>query len=500
MTERKIAREHRQSRLEISPAERQESAVSFGHAILTFRFGLEGMISRCLVAGRPKVLAMTVCLVALIVLADWSVGNSVSLGVLYVLPMMLGAVVLRHFETAVLAIVCSLLRSWFDTPGSQAEIVLRFVFAFVAYFSSALFVTALVRNRELVVDHLDTVQREQDLRHSAEEQLKLLVESSPAAILTVDGKGIVLAANNAANAMFAMREAQNLLGKDIQSYLPVLSDALHFQIGPEAFRTAAQCQGRRENGDIFLAHTWFSSYLASEGPRLAAIVVDSSEEMRDREEQNLRELLEYNRITAAALSHEVRNVSAAINLLSTNLKEKHRLALDEDYQALSNLIGGLEKVTSLHLHARANPALEEVSLKAVLDNLRIIIESEWRDMEGTIRWPSLVLMPTVLADPHGLLQAFLNLVQNSYRAVQQSGSKELTVTVSVASGRALIQLLDSGPGIAAPERLFQPFQPGTDGAGLGLYISRAIVRSYGGELRFEPRPLGSCFVIELQVV
>jgi signal transduction histidine kinase len=52
--------------------------------------------------------------------------------------------------------------------------------------------------------------------------------------------------------------------------------------------------------------------------------------------------------------------------------------------------------------------------------------------------------------------------------------------------------------VAAPERLFQPFQQGAEGSGLGLYISRAVVRSYGGELRFEPTPSGTLFVVELQ--
>ena len=66
------------------------------------------------------------------------------------------------------------------TPGSGAEVSLRFAFASLAYFCSALFVTALVRNRTLVVEHLGKVEREQALRHEAEEQLSILVESSPA--------------------------------------------------------------------------------------------------------------------------------------------------------------------------------------------------------------------------------------------------------------------------------------------------------------------------------
>jgi two-component system, LuxR family, sensor kinase FixL len=458
------------------------------------------MIAYCLQAGRTKVLSVAACLVVLIVLADRAVGNSVSLGVLYIFPIVLAAVVLAPLETAALSVFCSLLRAWFDTPGSRAEVVLRFIFATLGYFASGLFVTALVRNRELVVQHLNTVQQEQQLRRSAEEQLKLLVESSPAAILTIDGAGVVLAANFAANAMFDPHENRSLQGQNIGGYLPVLSDAVRFQIGPETFRTAAQCQGRRENGDIFLAHTWFSSYLAPEGTRLAAIVVDSSEEMRAREEQNLQQLEEYNRIAAAALSHEVRNVCAAINLLSLNLREKYRLDPDADYQGLTNLIGGLEKVAALDLHSRGSRALEEISLQTVLDNLRIIIEPEWREMGGIIRWPRLQSPPNVCADAHGLLQVFLNLVRNSYRAIQDSMVKELAIHILVKSGQAAVQLHDSGPGIPNPEHLFQPFRHGAEGSGLGLYISRAMVRSYGGDLRFEPSAAGACFTIELQVV
>jgi C4-dicarboxylate-specific signal transduction histidine kinase len=84
--------------------------------------------------------------------------------------------------------------------------------------------------------------------------------------------------------------------------------------------------------------------------------------------------------------------------------------------------------------------------------------------------------------------------------VQQSDTRELCVSVSVKDQRAYVRVQDSGPGVIAPESLFQPFQPGAEGTGLGLYVSRAVVRSYGGELRFEPSEKGSRFVVELQVV
>jgi two-component system, LuxR family, sensor kinase FixL len=461
---------------------------------------LDAMIAFCLRAGKIKISLTTALLVVVVAFADWAAGKTVSLGVLYIFPMMLGAVILGPLEIAGLALVCASLRHVFDVPSSSTEAMLRFAFASVSYFASGLFVTALVRNRELVVEHLTKIQREQELRRVAEEQLRVLVESSPAAILTLDQDGVILAANRAANSLFLIPDAQTIEGRPIAPYLPVLSDALRLEIGPEAFRTAAQSQGRRENGDIFLADTWFSSYTTPEGTRLAAIVVDSSEEMRDREEQNLKQLMEYNRIAAFGVSHEVRNFCGTISLLSSNLRDKHNLAGDEDYQGLVTLVKGLERIASFALHSRVHDAVEEVALRTVLDHLRIMIEPDWQEMDGTVKWDLPDTIPAVVADPHGLLQVFLNLAQNSLRAAGETPVRKLEVTVLPGAERVLVFFQDSGPGVEEPERLFQPFQAGADGTGLGLYISRAIVRSYGGDLRFDPSTRGCCFVVELPVV
>jgi two-component system, LuxR family, sensor kinase FixL len=107
-------------------------------------------------------------------------------------------------------------------------------------------------------------------------------------------------------------------------------------------------------------------------------------------------------------------------------------------------------------------------------------------------------LPTVVADSHGLLQAFLNLAHNSHSAVLDRPVRELNISVHIKHDRVAIHFGDTGPGVSMPGQLFQPLQRGADGSGLGLYVSRAVVRSYGGELRFEPQAPGSCFVVELQ--
>jgi signal transduction histidine kinase len=61
----------------------------------------------------------------------------------------------------------------------------------------------------------------------------------------------------------------------------------------------------------------------------------------------------------------------------------------------------------------------------------------------------------------------------------------------------VVRFRDTGPGVAHPEELFRPFQPGAHSSGLGLFVSRAIVRAHGGSLRYSPEAEGSCFAVEL---
>jgi two-component system, LuxR family, sensor kinase FixL len=446
-------------------------------------------------AGKIKTLVLVVLLVAAISISDSRIEPS--LGVFYIVPMTIAALALGPLEIVILAGVCAVLRLLFDYPGSATEAVLRFLLAAVAYTVTGLFVTVLVRNREVAIAHLAQIQKEQGLRKVAEDQLRVLVESSPAGILTLSENGVIVASNTAADNLFAIQNGQSLIGRSIRDYLPVLADALQFDTGSEPFHTAAQCQAHRQNGEIFLAQTWFSTYGSAEGKHLAAIVVDGSEEMREREEQNLQQLSASSRIMAGAVSHEIRNLCGAISLVYSNLRAKQTFS-DEHFQALGNLVQGLERIASLDLQSRMQEALTPVPLQQVLDNLRILIEEDWVESGAVIHWNFPKTIPWVLADSHGLLQVFLNIVQNSYRAMQGSAVRELKITASIHKDRTVVHFEDTGPGVAAPEKLFQPFQNGADSTGLGLYVSRAILRSYGAELRLESCSKGACFAAELQ--
>jgi signal transduction histidine kinase len=231
---------------------------------------------------------------------------------------------------------------------------------------------------------------------------------------------------------------------------------------------------------------------------LAALVVDASEDLREREESGLQQLLAGSRILAGAVSHEIRNVCGAISVIRENLMRSDVLRSNKDFDALGSLIDTLSKIASLELR-QSSKALEigAVDLRATLDDLRIVLESYCEEAGISLHWQIPVKVPFVLADRHSLLQVLLNLTKNSERALAAAQLKVITFSVVVSAKTVSIRITDTGPGIKSLEKLFQPFQKGADSTGLGLYLSRAFMRSFRGDLRHDPEARGCSFVLDL---
>jgi PAS domain S-box-containing protein len=114
-------------------------------------------------------------------------------------------------------------------------------------------------------------------------------------------------------------------------------------------------------------------------------------------------------------------------------------------------------------------------------------------------------LPEVYGDEHQLQQVFLNIVNNAYDAVCESGRKgEISVTTATVDGFAEIRFTDNGNGIRHPERVFDPFFTTKDigkGTGLGLSICYGIVHEHGGDITCQnnigPESSGAMFAIKL---
>jgi PAS domain S-box-containing protein len=199
--------------------------------------------------------------VVAIALVDWWTKPYVSLGFLYLFPIMLSAAFLPRWGVILLGIGCAVLSDLFSSLDPSGE-AFRLSFEALALAGSGLFVSELVRNRRLTTE--------------AQERLRILVETSPAAIVTINDHGFIELANAAATELFCPREG-TLVGHPVAAFLPELHHALRREEGPQ-FRTSMQCRGHRDNGESFMADVWFSTYKEGSAPKLAAIIGEVSEE------------------------------------------------------------------------------------------------------------------------------------------------------------------------------------------------------------------------------
>jgi two-component system, LuxR family, sensor kinase FixL len=442
-------------------------------------------------ANRTRLLIVAGLLVTLIAALDWATKAYISLGFLYLFPIIIVGGFLSRTKIVVAAFGCALLQEAFSNlPENEA--LVRLILSSAGFIGTGLLISELIRNRRIVLQHVEELENEVRLRHDAEEQLQILVESSPAAIVTIDATGAILLANQAAQQLLAPSAAP-LRGQRIDAYLPALQTAVESQLA-RSFRTTLQCKGQRSTGEAFLAGVWFSTYGTISGPRLAAVVVDLSDDLRDREDLSLDSLLKNSRILMSAVAHEVRNLCGAALVVHKNLSRFAELEHNQDFQALSTLIQSLERISALGVRSSPVDTAAPVELTSALDELRVLIEGVYHESGMAIDW-RLASMPLVRADRYGLIQVFLNLARNSRRAMESTEVKRLSIGTAAENGTVVIRFEDTGTGVASPEDLFRPFQPGAHSTGLGLYVSRAIMRSFGGELLYEPRTQGCCFAV-----
>ena len=439
-------------------------------------------------------------LIAIIALVDWRVRANVYFGFLYVFPMLLAGTVLPRWPLAPIAVLCTVLSEVFDpfnfvlNTDLPQDILLFSTLAGMGFYSREVTV-----NRQRELENLQKIEKEVAARREVEEQLEFLIQSSPVAVLVMSTGGEILIGNSSAHHLFRLKEGE-LIGRNIARYVPALGRVPSGENSSQTFRTEMQCRGERDNGEIFLANVYFSTYRTAMGPRLAALVVDASEDLRDRAEHGLEQLMAGSRILVGAVSHEVRNVCSAIGVIYENLARNGCFGKNQDFEALGSLVETLKKIASLELRQSTRGfQAQVVDLTEVIDDLMIVLEPYCAESDITMHWNIPGNLPCVWADRHSLLQVFLNLTKNSQRALEAADLKRIDVSVVVEPQVVWMRVCDNGPGIASPEKLFQPLQKGAESTGLGLFLSRALMRSFGGDLRHDPQAAGCCFVIELPI-
>jgi putative PEP-CTERM system histidine kinase len=205
---------------------------------------------------------------------------------------------------------------------------------------------------------------------------------------------------------------------------------------------------------------------------------------------------EFNRRIAFVM-HDIKNLASQLSLLARNA-EKHAEKPEFRADMLVTLRNSTEKLEGLLARlGRYGAQAERAQPVAVASLLAdVAARSAGRHEVVVIERPSC----EILADPEGLEQALLHLVQNAIEA--SSADAPVFLDTRVEETTAVIEVVDAGCGMSAEfvrTRLFKPFHSSKPGGfGIGAFEARETIRAMGGWLDVETREgLGTRFLVRL---
>lgn len=342
----------------------------------------------------------------------------------------------------------------------------------------------------------------------SEAEQRALLATAPDAVLAANLAGQITSANLAAQRLFNVT-GPGILGTTLSGWFPTLS----VHDGVERHRLG----GVRANGERFPAEI---ACVRLEPPARAGhllIVRDMTD--HDRAQTQLRErdtaLSRAMRFAlagelATAVTHEL---NQPITALVSYLKAIEILAAPLETHD-SRLVETLRKATRESLRAsdvlkRLRDFYRSGAVNATLIDVEASVAevlSAFADRAARLGAEvsrEIRVIQQVSTDRIQLQMVLHNLVANALDAVAdvETGRRRVHVTVAAQHGQLQVLVSDTGRGVL-PEiqnRLFEPFVTSKlDGMGLGLAISRTLLRSQGGELRLDASGVGgACFCVEL---
>jgi signal transduction histidine kinase len=367
---------------------------------------------------------------------------------------------------------------------------------------TALLLGAVITERAEVLRKVATAEAEQ----------RALLAMAPDAVLTLDSVGSVRMANAAAVRLFG-----DIISTDHAARLPQLLPNLQLQ-APEG---RATLDGRSKEGGIFPADVAWARLDAPADEGFLVTVRDATE--RRRTEAQLRErdaaLARAMRFAvagelASALAHELNQpITALVSYLRAAEilaepfgREEPRLTttLGKAAQEAIRASEVLRRLRDFYRGGARN--LEDVNLPELCAAVSQTFNDRIRRASTLFVTRIDPLLPSLKADSIQLEIVLHNLLSNALDAVMQVDEpwRRIELHAFRANEWVILRVEDSGPGITPElsQKLFEPFMTSKpDGMGLGLAISRSLVRARGGDLLFEQseKLRGACFTVRVPV-
>ncbi|MGV8929761.1 MAG: sensor histidine kinase [Brevundimonas sp.] len=211
----------------------------------------------------------------------------------------------------------------------------------------------------------------------------------------------------------------------------------------------------------------------------------------------------------AKINHDLRNMLTSAQLASERLADSPD---PEVARVLPRLERALGRAAALSRNVLEYGKSEEAPPQRIRIPLAPALAAAAEDAgltpDGVRLVKSIPARLNVLADSDQLHRILVNLMRNARQAIEADPTRRtgrrgaVRLTAAIEDSACVIQITDDGPGIPPrlSENLFEPFVSGraSEGAGLGLAISRELAASHGGALTLvQTGPNGTSFALRL---
>jgi two-component system, LuxR family, sensor kinase FixL len=345
--------------------------------------------------------------------------------------------------------------------------------------------------------------------------LRSILETVPDAMVVIDQHGAIQLFSKAAERLFGW-QPDEVYGQNVRMLMPSPYREQHDEYLGRYLATGERriigigriVVGQRKNGSTFPMELSVGEVNQSGRRLFTGFVRDLTErqQTRARLQEMQDELLHVSRLRsmgemAAALAHELNQpLTATANYVAAALRliDAPQPNLGHIRQAVAFASAQTQRSGDIIRRLRAFVERGETARRS--EQVDVLVEEASAlalvglgDRGVTVKFERDPALPPVIVDRVQVQQVLLNLLRNAVEAMETSPVRELTLGTARWDSMVAVSVVDTGGGIppSIEAQLFQPFvTTKSQGMGIGLSVSRAIVEAHGGRLWVEPNPGG----------
>jgi len=328
------------------------------------------------------------------------------------------------------------------------------------------------------------------------------IENVGTGLIWFDEKGEVLLVNKSTRDLFNLKSLKYIseLDKLMNGFSQILKD-----IKPSEHKLI-----KLNIGNDYKHISIKSTELVQQGKHIKLISLhDIKNELDEAELDSWQKLI---RVLAHEIMNSIGPITTSTTAISKYFKNDRGEAIDSqnvDKPIIENTIKGLEIIEERSLGLKdfvgsyrqlsnlPSPIIKEIQVKAFIQNLILLLKEEIQENQLEFNWDVNPLDLMLQVDEKLISHVIINLLKNAMEAVRSVEKPKIEIKAfKNDNSEIIIQVKDNGTGIHEElmDKIFIPFfTTKEEGSGIGLSLSRQIMRLHNGSIKVKPSEEGTRF-------